>query len=100
MNSWKEKKHELFENCEELIREEQERLLWWVEARNRARDMMLWALRSSPKNVCSAFELLRDAYKEIKDCLKNLKKIRRLQLSLWRVETTVRINLSVDRAES
>lgn len=93
MNNWKEEKHRLFESCEELIREVQEQLLWWVGARNRARDMMFWALRASPKDVCPTFELLRDAYKEIEINLKQLKKLRGLQLELWRIETTVQINI-------
>ena len=90
---WHEKKHELFVDCEELIREIQERLLWWVEARNRARELMLWALKRSSKNFCTTFELLREAYKEIGDELERLKKVRDLQFQVWRVETTMRINL-------
>jgi len=93
-------KHELFVSCEELIRGEQERLLWWVESRNKAKGLLLWSLKSSPESFYSAFELLRDAYKEIAGCLKSLERVRRLQLDTWRIETTVRINLSVDRAES
>ena len=93
MNNWKEEKHKLFESCEELIRDVQEQLLWWVEARNRARELMVWALRASPKNVCTTFELLGDSYKEIEINLEQLKRIRGLQLELWRIETTVQINL-------
>ena len=95
-----ERKHNLFVEVEELLREVQERLLWWVEARNRAKGLMVWALKSSPKNFYASFEVLRDSCKEVKDCLGRLKKIRRLQFDVWRVETTVRINLSVDRGES
>lgn len=79
-------KHELFEEIEGLLREVQERLLWWVEARNKAKGLMLWALKSSPRDFYSSFELLRDACKEIEGCLKSLKKIRRLQLNVWRVD--------------
>lgn len=85
-------KHELLVEIEGLIREVQERLLWWVESRNKAKGLMLWALKRSQKDFYPAFELLRDACKEVKDCLKSLKKIRRLQLDVWRVETAVRIN--------
>ena len=94
---WSGKKHELFESCEELIREGQERLLWWVESRNNAKGLMLWALKSSPKDFPGTFELLTETYREIEDCLRKLKKIRDLQSNLWRVETAVRINLSVDK---
>ena len=91
--NWGERKHELFVSCEELIREVQERLLWWVEARNKAWGLMLWALKSSPKSVCPAFELLSEAYRGIEDELERLKELRILQLEIWRVETTVQINL-------
>jgi len=97
---WGERKHELFVSCEEMIRGVQEQLLWWVEARNKAKGFLLWALKSSPKNVYSSFELLRDAYIEIEENLKRIKKIRVLQLKVWRVEATVRINLSVDRGKN
>lgn len=96
---WGEKKHELFVSCEELIREVQEQLLWWVEARNKAKGLMLWALERSIKNFHATFELLTDAYKGIEDELRRLKRIRVLQLNIWRVEATVRVNLSVDRGK-
>jgi len=46
-----ERKHNLFVEVEELLREVQEQLLWWVEARNRAKGFLLWALKSSPRSV-------------------------------------------------
>jgi len=82
----REEKHKLFMDVEELLRDTQEKLLWWVESRNRAKELMLWALQVSPKNFNPTFELLRDAYKEIEVNLRDLKKIRGLQLSLWRVD--------------
>jgi hypothetical protein len=93
---WGERKHELFVSCEEMIRGVQESLLWWVESRNKAKGLLLWALKSSPKNVCSSFELLRDAYKEIEDCLGRLKKVRDLQSQVWRVEE-VKVCLNLKR---
>jgi sugar-specific transcriptional regulator TrmB len=86
MNDWKERKHELFESCEELIREVQEQLLWCVEARNKAKGLMLWALKRSLKDFHATFELLTDAYKGIEDELGRLKRLRVLQLGIWRVE--------------
>lgn len=91
-----ERKHNLFVEIEESLREVQEKLLWWVEARNRAKGLLLWALKSSPESVCSAFELLRDAYKEIEDYLGRIRKIRDLQLQVWRVEE-VKVCLNLER---
>lgn len=81
-----ERKHKLFVDIEEMLRDMQEKLLWWVEARNRAKELMLWALRNSPKRFDTTFELLRDAYREMEVSLRYLKKVRDLQLQVWRIE--------------